>query len=67
MRVVSLLVVRVVSIVGGGASAVGAAPPEQEHGHESVSEVIEGFCGDLTLRHDVELDLYSSDLHEFIG
>ena len=31
MRVVSLLVVCVVGIVGGGASAVGAAPLEREH------------------------------------
>jgi hypothetical protein len=37
-----------------------AQPLEQEHVHESDSEVIEEFCGDLTVRHDFELDVYFS-------
>ena len=37
-----------------------AQPLEQEHVHESDSEVIEEFCGDLTVRHDVEADVYFS-------
>jgi hypothetical protein len=37
-----------------------AQPLEQEHVHESDSEVIEEFCGDLTVRHDFEVDVYFS-------
>jgi hypothetical protein len=42
------------------AGLAAAQPLEQEHVHESDSEVIEEFCGDLTVRHDFELDVYFS-------
>lgn len=42
------------------AELAAAQPIEQEHFHESSSEVIEEFCGDLTVRHDREADVYFS-------
>lgn len=33
-----------------------AKPLEREHFHDSGSEVLEGFCGDLTVRADFEVD-----------
>jgi hypothetical protein len=33
-----------------------AKPLERVHFHDSSSEVLEGFCGDLTVREDVEVD-----------
>jgi hypothetical protein len=33
-----------------------AKPLERVHFHDSGSEVIEGFCGDLTVRFDFEVD-----------
>jgi hypothetical protein len=34
-----------------------AKPLERIHFHDSSSEVVEGFCGDLTVRFDVEVDV----------
>ena len=42
------------------AGLAAAQPIEQEHVHDSDSRVIENFCGDLTVRHDVEFDGYFS-------
>jgi hypothetical protein len=42
------------------ASLAAAQPIAQEHFHDSGSEVIEEFCGDLTVRHDFEVDVYFS-------
>jgi hypothetical protein len=42
------------------AGLAAAQPIEQEHFHDSGSEVIEEFCGDLTVRHDFEADGYFS-------
>jgi hypothetical protein len=42
------------------AGLAAAQPIEQEHFHDSGSEVIEEFCGDLTVRHDFEVDVYFS-------
>jgi hypothetical protein len=37
-----------------------AKPLEQEHFHDSGSELLPDFCGDLNLRHDFEADGYFS-------
>ena len=42
------------------AGLAAAQPIAQEHFHDSGSEVIEEFCGDLTVRHDFEADGYFS-------
>jgi hypothetical protein len=42
------------------AGLAAAKPIEQEHVHDSGSEVIVNFCGDLTVRHDFEVDAYFS-------
>jgi hypothetical protein len=42
------------------AALAAAQPIEQEHVHDSGSEIIEEFCGDLTVRHDFEVDVYFS-------
>jgi hypothetical protein len=42
------------------AGLAAAQPIAQEHFHDSGSEVIEEFCGDLTVRHDFEADVYFS-------
>jgi len=42
------------------AGLAAAQPIAQEHVHDSGSEVIEEFCGDLTVRHDFEADGYFS-------
>jgi hypothetical protein len=42
------------------AGLAAAKPIEQEHFHDSGSEVLEDFCGDLTVRHDFEVDGYFS-------
>jgi hypothetical protein len=47
-----------VSMTTAGLAA--AQPIEQEHVHDSGSEIIEEFCGDLTVRHDFEVDVYFS-------
>ena len=49
-----------VAVLMSTAGLAAAAPPEQEHVHESGTEVIEEFCGDLTVRHDFEADVYFS-------
>jgi hypothetical protein len=41
---------------GTAVGPAAAAPLEREHFHDSFSEVFEEFCGDLTVRHDVEVD-----------
>ncbi len=51
-----LAVVALISSAGLAA----AKPIEQEHFHDSGSEVLEDFCGDLTVRHDFEVDGYFS-------
>ena len=37
-----------------------AKPLEQEHFHDSGSELLPDFCGDLNMRHDFEADGYFS-------
>ena len=49
-----------VGVLLSTAGLAAAQPIEQEHVHESSSEVIEDFCGDLTVRHDFEADVYFS-------
>jgi hypothetical protein len=49
-----------VAVLVSTAGVAAAQPLEQEHVHESDSEVIEEFCGDLTVRHDFEADVYFS-------
>ena len=49
-----------VTVLLSAAGLAAAQPLEQEHVHESGSEVIDEFCGDLTVRHDFEADLYFS-------
>ena len=49
-----------VGVLLSTAGLAAAQPLEQEHVHESDSEVIEEFCGDLTVRHDFEVDVYFS-------
>jgi hypothetical protein len=57
--------VRALALSGGLAAivlgtAVGPAtakPLERGHYHDSVSEVIQDFCGDLTVRYDAEVDV----------
>jgi hypothetical protein len=49
-----------VGVLLSTAGLAAAQPLEQEHVHESDSEVIEEFCGDLTVRHDFEADVYFS-------
>jgi hypothetical protein len=44
----------------GTAGLAAAEPIEQEHVHISDSHVDENFCGDLTVRHEVEVDVYFS-------
>jgi hypothetical protein len=41
--------------VGAGVGSAAAEPIEHEHFHEVSSEVIEDFCGDLTVRLDDEV------------
>jgi hypothetical protein len=43
-------------VLGTAVGPASAAPLEREHFHDSFSEVIEEFCGDLTVRHDFEVD-----------
>src|ERR687897_3872180 len=43
-------------VLGTAVGPATAAPLEREHFHDSFSEVIEDFCGDLTVRHDFEVD-----------
>lgn len=53
-----------VAVSSATAGQAAAEPLEQEHVHESSTEVIEEFCGDLTVRHDFEADVYfSAKLH----
>jgi hypothetical protein len=49
-----------VGVLISPAGLAAAKPIAQEHVHESGSEVIEEFCGDLTVRHDFEVDVYFS-------
>jgi hypothetical protein len=49
-----------VAVSSATAGQAAAEPLIQEHVHESTSEVIEQFCGDLTVRHDFEVDVYFS-------
>jgi hypothetical protein len=53
---VGLAVAALISTAGLAA----AKPIEQEHFRDSGSEVLEDFCGDLTVRHDFEVDSYFS-------
>ncbi len=43
-------------VLGTAVGPATAKPLEREHFHDSFSEVEEEFCGDLTVRHDVEVD-----------
>jgi hypothetical protein len=49
-----------VAVLMSTAGLAAAKPLEQLHVHDSRSEVLDGFCGDLTVRHDVEIDQYLS-------
>ncbi len=49
-----------VAALVSSAGLAAAKPIEQEHFHDSGSEVLEDFCGDLTVRHDFEADGYFS-------
>jgi hypothetical protein len=49
-----------IAVLMSTAGLATAKPLVQEHFHESGSEVIEEFCGDLTVRHDFEADVYFS-------
>jgi hypothetical protein len=63
MRLSRTLLLTTGLAVGVSMSTAGLAaaqPIEQEHFHDSGSEVIEEFCGDLTVRHDFEADGYFS-------
>jgi hypothetical protein len=42
------------------AGPVAAQPIDQGHAHISDSHIDENFCGDLTVRHDVDVDVYFS-------
>lgn len=59
-RTVVLAAGLAVAVLMSTAGPAAAEPLEQEHFHESGSEVIDGFCGDLTVRHDFEADVYFS-------
>jgi hypothetical protein len=58
-RTVLLTAGLAVAVSMSTAGLAAAQPIEQEHFHDSGSEVIE-FCGDLTVRHDFEADGYFS-------
>jgi hypothetical protein len=59
-RTLALAAGLAVAVVMSTTGPAAAEPLEQEHFHDSGSEVIEGFCGDLTVRHDFEADVYFS-------
>ena len=59
-RTVVLVAGLTVGVLISPAGLAAAKPIEQEHFHDSGSEVIEEFCGDLTVRHDFEVDVYFS-------
>ena len=52
---VALAIALAMLVVGSSATLAGAAPLEREHFQESTSEVVEDFCGDLTVRIDREV------------
>jgi hypothetical protein len=53
-RVCAVALVGGLAVLGMGADAAAAQPLEREHFHEVSSEVFEDFCGDLTVRLDVD-------------
>jgi hypothetical protein len=59
-RTVLLTAGLAVAVSMSTAGLAAAQPIAQEHFHDSGSEVIEEFCGDLTVRHDFEVDVYFS-------
>ena len=53
-RVCAVALVGGLALLGMGADVAAAQPLEREHFHEVSSEVLEDFCGDLTVRLDVD-------------
>jgi hypothetical protein len=53
-RVCAVALVGGLAVLGMGAGVAAAAPLEREHFHDVRSDVAEDFCGDLTVRLDVD-------------
>jgi len=57
-RSIALVGVMTALLMGSTVSSVAAKPLERVHFHDSGSEVVEEFCGDLTVRIEFEVDGY---------